>query len=154
MFYLNLELFYLIYHYRDSLMLGVDVPSFICGYDYVNHYSFAFDKNRYYEGSPNPRLEKLRQGKCQVEHEWSDCSQSSPSSSSFTFHFLLSPLPEWSLLVWYRFYIPFVHKKLAIFLSPREYHFRFSIIFERKDRPKCKRAHEKSASNEALCHHQ
>ncbi len=56
-------------YYRDSLMLGVDVPSFICGYDYVNHYSFAFDKNRYYEGSPNPRLEKLRQGKCQVEHE-------------------------------------------------------------------------------------
>ena len=53
-------------YYRDSLMLGVDVASFICGYDYVDSISFAFDKNRYYEGSPNPRLEKLRQGKCRV----------------------------------------------------------------------------------------
>ena len=49
--------------YRDSLMQGVDVPSFICGYDYVESQSFAFDKNRYYQGTPNPRLEKLRQGK-------------------------------------------------------------------------------------------
>lgn len=24
---------------------------------------------RYYEGSPNPRLEKLRQGKCRVDSE-------------------------------------------------------------------------------------
>ena len=53
-------------YYRDSLMLGVDVASFICGYDYVDSISFAFDKNRYYEGGPNPRLEKLRQGKCRV----------------------------------------------------------------------------------------
>ena len=50
-------------------MLGVDVASFICGYDYVDSISFAFDKNRYYEGSPNPRLEKLRQGKCRVDSE-------------------------------------------------------------------------------------
>ena len=49
--------------YRDSLMQGVDVPSFICGYDYVESQSFAFDRNRYYQGTPNPRLEKLRQGK-------------------------------------------------------------------------------------------
>ena len=56
-------------YYRDSLMLGVDVASFICGYDYVDSISFAFDKNRYYEGSPNPRLEKLRQGKCRVDSE-------------------------------------------------------------------------------------
>ena len=49
--------------YRDSLMQGVDVSSFICGYDYVESQSFAFDKNRYYQGTPNPRLEKLRQGK-------------------------------------------------------------------------------------------
>ena len=48
---------------RDSLMQGVDVPSFICGYDYEESQSFAFDKNRYYQGTPNPRLEKLRQGK-------------------------------------------------------------------------------------------
>ena len=50
-------------YYRDSLMHGVDITSFICGYDYVDSTSFAFDKNRYYQGSPNPRLEKLRQGK-------------------------------------------------------------------------------------------
>ena len=56
-------------YYRDSLMYGVDVASFICGYDYVDSISFAFDKNRYYEGSPNPRLEKLRQGKCRVDSE-------------------------------------------------------------------------------------
>jgi hypothetical protein len=56
-------------YYRDSLMHGVDVASFICGYDYVDSISFAFDKNRYYEGSPNPRLEKLRQGKCRVDSE-------------------------------------------------------------------------------------
>ena len=56
-------------YYRDSLMLGVDVASFICGYDYVDSISFAFDKNRYYQGSPNPRLEKLRQGKCRVDSE-------------------------------------------------------------------------------------
>ena len=36
-------------YYRDSLMLGVDVASFICGYDYVDSISFAFDKNRYYQ---------------------------------------------------------------------------------------------------------
>ncbi|MBO4314927.1 MAG: DKNYY domain-containing protein, partial [Prevotella sp.] len=54
-------------YYRDSLMRGVDVASFICGYDYVDSISFAFDKNRYYEGCPNPRLEKLRQGKCRVD---------------------------------------------------------------------------------------
>ena len=56
-------------YYRDSLMLGVDVASFICGYDYVDSISFAFDKNRYYQGRPNPRLEKLRQGKCRVDSE-------------------------------------------------------------------------------------
>ncbi|MBQ6204834.1 MAG: DKNYY domain-containing protein [Prevotella sp.] len=56
-------------YYRDSLMLGVDVASFICGYDYVISQSFAFDKNRYYQGNPNPRLEKLRQGKCRVDSE-------------------------------------------------------------------------------------
>ena len=49
-------------YYRDSLMQGVDIASFICGYDFVVSTSFAFDKNRYYQGSPNPRLEKLRQG--------------------------------------------------------------------------------------------
>ena len=56
-------------YYRDSLMQGVDVASFICGYDYVDSKSFAFDKNRYYQGTPNPRLEKLRQGKCRVDSE-------------------------------------------------------------------------------------
>lgn len=56
-------------YYRDSLMSGVDVSSFICGYDFVDSCSFAFDKNRYYQGCPNPRLEKLRQGKCQVDSE-------------------------------------------------------------------------------------
>jgi hypothetical protein len=56
-------------YYRDSLMHGVDVASFICGYDYVDSISFAFDKNRYYQGRPNPRLEKLRQGKCRVDSE-------------------------------------------------------------------------------------
>ena len=56
-------------YYRDSLMLGVDIASFICGYDYVTSQSFAFDKNRYYKGTPNPRLEKLRQGKCRVDSE-------------------------------------------------------------------------------------
>ncbi len=47
-------------YYRDSLILGADIASFICGYDFVDSCSFAFDKNRYYQGSPNPRLEKLR----------------------------------------------------------------------------------------------
>lgn len=56
-------------YYRDSLMSGVDVSSFICGYDFVDSCSFAFDKNRYYQSCPNPRLEKLRQGKCQVDSE-------------------------------------------------------------------------------------
>ena len=56
-------------YYRDSLMLGVDIASFICGYDYVDSVSFAFDKNRFYQGNPNPRLEKLRQGKCRVDSE-------------------------------------------------------------------------------------
>ncbi len=50
-------------YYRDSLMSGVDIASFVCGYDYVAGQAFAFDKNRYYQGSPNPRIEKLRQGK-------------------------------------------------------------------------------------------
>lgn len=50
-------------YYGDSLILGVDIPSFVCGYDYVESQSFAFDKNRYYQGNPNPRLEKLRQRK-------------------------------------------------------------------------------------------
>ena len=53
-------------YYRDSLMTGVDIASFICGYDFVAAQSFAFDKNHYYQGTPNPRIEKLRQGKCQV----------------------------------------------------------------------------------------
>ena len=46
--------------YRDSLMSGADIASFICGYDFVEEQSFAFDKNRYYQGTPNPRIEKLR----------------------------------------------------------------------------------------------
>ena len=50
-------------YYRDSLMSGVDIASFVCGYDFVAEQSFAFDKNRYYEGTPNPRIEKMRQGK-------------------------------------------------------------------------------------------
>jgi hypothetical protein len=54
-------------YYQDSLITGVDIASFICGYDYVDSCPFAFDKNRYYQGSPNPRLEKLRQGKCHVD---------------------------------------------------------------------------------------
>lgn len=54
-------------YYRDSLMLGVDIPSFKCGYDFDDEMSFAFDKNRYYEGRPTPRIEKLRQGKCHVD---------------------------------------------------------------------------------------
>ena len=56
-------------YYRDSLIQGVDIASFICGYDFVDSTSFAFDKNRYYQGCPNPRLEKLRQGKCRVDSE-------------------------------------------------------------------------------------
>lgn len=56
-------------YYCDSLILGVDIASFICGYDYVDSYSFAFDKNRYYQGTPNPRLERLRQGKNRVDSE-------------------------------------------------------------------------------------
>ena len=54
-------------YYCDSLMLGVDIPSFISGYDYVESQSFAFDKNRYYQGNPNPGLEKLRQSKYQKD---------------------------------------------------------------------------------------
>jgi hypothetical protein len=50
-------------YYRDSLMSGVDIASFICGYDFVAGQSFAFDKNRYYQGAPNSRIEKLRQRK-------------------------------------------------------------------------------------------
>lgn len=53
-------------YYRDSLMSGVDIASFICGYEFISGQSFAFDKNRYYQGTSNPRIEKLRQGKCQV----------------------------------------------------------------------------------------
>lgn len=56
-------------YYQDSLITGVDIASFKCGYDYVDSCSFAFDKNRYYQGSPNSRLEKLRQGKCHVDSE-------------------------------------------------------------------------------------
>ena len=50
-------------YYRDSLMQDADISSFICGYDFVDSTGFAFDKNRYYEGSPNPRLEQLRRNK-------------------------------------------------------------------------------------------
>ena len=50
-------------YYRDSLMSGVDNASFICGYDFVAGQSFAFDKNRYYQGAPNSRIEKLRHRK-------------------------------------------------------------------------------------------
>lgn len=53
-------------YYRDSLMSGVDIASFICGFDFVTEQSFAFDKCRYYQGTPNPRIEKLRQSKYQV----------------------------------------------------------------------------------------
>ena len=56
-------------YYRDSLMSRVDIASFICGYDLEESQSFAFDKNRYYQGNPNPRLEELRQGKCRVVSE-------------------------------------------------------------------------------------
>ena len=56
-------------YYRDSLMFGVDVSSFICGTDFIYSQSFAFDKNRYYKGAPNPTLEKLRQGKLKVDSE-------------------------------------------------------------------------------------
>lgn len=45
---------------RDSLMYGVDIPSFICGQDFVSSQSFAFDKNRFYQGEPNPRINELR----------------------------------------------------------------------------------------------
>ena len=48
---------------KNIYYLGIDVPSFICGYDYVESQPFAFDKNRYYQGTPNPRLEQLRQSK-------------------------------------------------------------------------------------------
>ncbi len=47
-------------YYRDSLMSDADIASFICGHDFVAGQSFAFDKNRYYQGTPNPRIEKLR----------------------------------------------------------------------------------------------
>lgn len=47
-------------YYRDSLMLGVDIPSFICGEDFVSSESFAFDKNHFYQGEPNPRINELR----------------------------------------------------------------------------------------------
>jgi hypothetical protein len=53
-------------YYRDSLLSDADIASFICGYDFVAEQSFAFDKNRYYEGTPNPRIEKLRQRKYKV----------------------------------------------------------------------------------------
>ena len=53
-------------YYCDSLVSDADIASFICGYDYVAGQAFAFDKNRYYQGTPNPRIEKLRQGKSQV----------------------------------------------------------------------------------------
>ena len=32
----------------------------------TSRFALAFDKSRYYEGTPNPRIEKLRQGKYQV----------------------------------------------------------------------------------------
>ncbi len=54
-------------YYCDSLMSGVDIESFICGYDFVDEQSFAFDKNRYYQGTPSQRTENLRQGKYQVD---------------------------------------------------------------------------------------
>lgn len=47
-------------YYRDSLMSGVDIASFICGHDFVAGQRFAFDKNQYYEGTPNQRIEELR----------------------------------------------------------------------------------------------
>lgn len=49
--------------YQDSLMEGVDIATFKCGYDYVDSVAFAFDKNRYYEGHPTPLTEKLRTGR-------------------------------------------------------------------------------------------
>ena len=42
---------------------GMVLTIWLSGYDYVESQSFAFDKNRYYQGNPNPRLEKLRQDK-------------------------------------------------------------------------------------------
>lgn len=54
-------------YYRDSLMNGVDIATFKCGYDYVDSISFAFDKNRYYKGYPTPLTEKLKAGSIRVD---------------------------------------------------------------------------------------
>lgn len=54
-------------YYQDSLIKGVDIATFKCGYDYVDSVSFAFDKNRYYEGHPTPHTEKLKAGNMRVD---------------------------------------------------------------------------------------
>ena len=54
-----------VYH-CDSLISGVDIASFVCGYDFVGDQSFAFDKNQYYEGRQNVRTEKLRNGEYDI----------------------------------------------------------------------------------------
>lgn len=54
-------------YYRDSQMEGVDIATFKCGYDFVDSVSFAFDKNRYYEGHPTNLIEKLKMGNLKVD---------------------------------------------------------------------------------------
>lgn len=54
-------------YYRDSLMNGVDIATFKCGYDYVDSISFAFDKNKYYMGHPTPLTEKLKAESIRVD---------------------------------------------------------------------------------------
>lgn len=45
---------------RDSVVVGADIASFKCGYDYVDGVQFAFDNNRYYTGHPTPRTVRLQ----------------------------------------------------------------------------------------------
>lgn len=54
-------------YYQDSLMEGVDIATFKCGYDYVDSIYFAFDRNRYYEGHPTSLTEKLKAEEIQVD---------------------------------------------------------------------------------------
>lgn len=54
-------------YYRDSLMNGVDIATFKCGYDYEDSISFAFDKNKYYKGHSTPLTEKLKAGNIRVD---------------------------------------------------------------------------------------
>lgn len=54
-------------YYRDSLMTGVDIITFKCGYDFKDSVLFAFDKNKYYKGHPTPLTEKLKMGNMRVD---------------------------------------------------------------------------------------